>query len=80
MMYGFDIYCGNGNIDSELQGPQKCSAIVEKLSKHLHSQSWHNLCFDDWSTTLELSHYLISKKLSCWNGLRKPAPWLFHVN
>ena len=80
MMYGFDIYCGNGNIDSELQGLQKCSAIVEKLSKHLHSQSWHKLCFDDWSTTLELFHYLISKKLSCWNGLRKPAPWLSHVN
>ena len=33
MIYDFDIYCGKGNIDPELQGLQKCSAVVTKLNK-----------------------------------------------
>ena len=61
MMYDFGIYCGKDNIDSELQDLQKCSAFVTKLTKHLHSQPWRKLYFDNWFTTLELFHYLTSK-------------------
>ena len=54
-----DIYCGKDNIDPEFQGLQKCSAVMAKLEKHLHSQPWHKLYFNNWFTTLELFHYLI---------------------
>ena len=59
MIYDFDIYCGKGNIDPELQGLQKCSAVVTKLTKHLQSQLWRTLYFDNCSTSLELFHYFI---------------------
>ena len=63
MMYDFEIYCGRDNTDPELQGLLKHSAVVAKLTKHLYSQPWHKLYFDNWFTTLEIFHYLMSKKI-----------------
>ena len=63
MMCDFDIYCRKDNIDPELQGLQKCSAVVAKLTKYLDSQPGHKLYFDNWFRTFELFHYLMSKKI-----------------
>ena len=70
MMFDFDIYCGKYNIDPEFQGLKKLSAVVVKLTKHLHSQPWHKLYFDNWFTTLELFHYLMSKKICAVGTIR----------
>ena len=81
MMYDFDIFCGKDNIDPEFQGLQKCSAVVAKLTKHLHSQPWHKLYFDNWFTALELFHYLMSKKICAVGTFRanRLHGWLSHV-
>ena len=70
MMYDFDIYCGKDKIDPEFSRLQKCSAVVAKLTKHLHSQPWHKLYFNNWFTTLQLFQYLMSKKICAVRTIR----------
>lgn len=57
MIYDFYIYTGKEN--TEFEGLQKCSAVVARLSEHLHNKSSHKLLL----ITLALLYYLKSKNL-----------------
>lgn len=52
MIYDFYIYTGKEN--TKFEGLQKCSAVVARLSEHLHNKSSHKLVL----ITLALLYYL----------------------
>ena len=63
MIYEFYIYCGKDDAALEYKDLQKCSRVVDKLSKHIHNKGGHKLYFDNGLTTLPLLHFLKSNQV-----------------
>ena len=63
MIYDFYIYCGKDDSELKFKDLQKCSHVVDNLSKHIHNKGGHKLYFDNYFTTLPLLHFLKSKQV-----------------